>query len=64
MFFTMKLIANENDTVTYSIWNSDINEKVNEITVNKHDKTYSLQKGAKISNHDEDATYTTDYEMH
>ncbi len=57
--FTIKLINNNSNTVSYSIWDTHSAHKINEITVNKRNNTYSLKYGNVISNDYESAAYRT-----
>lgn len=55
--FTIKLLENTNSKVIYEIWNSDTDEKINEITVNKKTYDYQLEHGKEVSNSYEAGSY-------
>lgn len=55
--FTMSLISNNNDAIKYTIFNGDTGNRVNEITVNKRNFSYSLKNGQEFNNHFETAAY-------
>lgn len=57
MMVEMVLISNNDQSVTYDIYNYDLDEYVNTMTYNKLDDTYTLANGKEMSNHFESETY-------
>ena len=53
----MILLDNNDKSVTYEVRNHDKNIKIDNITVNKHDKSYVLESGKKIDNQFVSSTY-------
>lgn len=53
----IELKSNSIDKVVYNIYNYDISEYVNTITVDKQKLSYNLSNGQKISNHYESAAF-------
>lgn len=50
MMFEMILLDNNDKSVTYEVRNHDRDIKIDNITVNKCDKSYVLESGKKIDN--------------
>lgn len=57
MMVEMILLDNNDKSVTYEVRNHDKNIKIDNITVNKHDKSYVLESGKKIDNQFVSSTY-------
>ena len=57
MMFEMILLDNNDKVVTYEVRNHDRNTKIDSITVNKRDKSYTLESGKKIDNQFVSSTY-------
>lgn len=55
--YTIKLVNKDDKTLVYDIWDADRNEYVNQISVNRGDKSYKLKNGTKLSNSYEAGAY-------
>lgn len=57
MMVEMYLVSNNDDTVTYRMYNTDAKENIGNMTVNKENKKYALDYADEMTTHFETATY-------
>lgn len=57
MMVEMYLVSNNDDTVTYRMYNTDAKENIGNTTVNKENKKYALDYADEMTTHFETATY-------
>lgn len=55
--YTMVLVKNNDDELAYDVYNGTTNDKLNTITMNKHDRSYKLAHGDKFTNQYETSVY-------